>query len=813
MGDWEDVFGSQISLDDLKDGGPCDDIWEQKKELREEYEEDLRKGKFSDPKPYHNSKIHKIGFNNFKPFGEKLQTFSKKPITLIYGPNSIGKSSFIHMNAYSRYMHKTKNLNLLQTDMFGDNINLGGFSKFIHKRDKSKKLTLEYEFEDCSEAIIDYLDINQNISEDMLKALESFSISEIETIIRTSDKYIFEVFTDANIVQSTSFIRSPIDGYGSGVKVKKEPDYEKQIELLRVKRRSNGLCNTIYQKEIDLSKIKISQKLLEKSYVFSGHYTVVTEGDSNLNTCNINRMKHHVFLDKNRKFINEDTKNHFISDVLIPLYINQAKLLCIKAYSICGKFSDIEITEVAKKTKEIILDLLSDMQFLSSLQSINVSLKISANLMYEFETDKIVVSDVSYFIENELFDHIKSGVEYSESKIMKQMNHYKRQSKIQGWMGSMEDFSYKVPNIFENISTKLFNKIYKQPNYSIVGNSRSGYHKNNFHESSVDILFLSFKSGYDNLIGAFNDMLGLDEMQYIGPLRFYPERDSTFKELDSDESKLPNSQASWSYLKQDAKLRETVNKWLKDEKKLKTPYEIKYRKLYDLSSVFEKTKNLSFEEILEKYLRIYSQDIISDFPEKGLMSSYFDEDTWNQKENGLISEKEKKYMFAPLLKKLLHGSDSKEELVFEDLRNGTQISNRDLGLGISQILPILIATNRQKNMTIAVEQPELHLHPAVQCEVADEFIRSYKQNKNNFLIETHSEHLLLRIMKRMRYTAEGKEGRNKLLDITPDDVCLLYVDSHKGRTFIRELQLDYDGSLLSKWPNGFFEESYNEMFY
>ena len=47
-----------------------------------------------------NMKHNKIGFNNFKPFGEKLQKFPKKPITLIYGPNSIGKSSFIHMMAY-----------------------------------------------------------------------------------------------------------------------------------------------------------------------------------------------------------------------------------------------------------------------------------------------------------------------------------------------------------------------------------------------------------------------------------------------------------------------------------------------------------------------------------------------------------------------------------------------------------------------------------------------------------------------------------------------------------------------------------------
>ena len=48
--------------------------------------------------------INKIGFNNFKAFGSKMQYFSKKPITLVYGPNSIGKSSFLHSQLYLEYL-------------------------------------------------------------------------------------------------------------------------------------------------------------------------------------------------------------------------------------------------------------------------------------------------------------------------------------------------------------------------------------------------------------------------------------------------------------------------------------------------------------------------------------------------------------------------------------------------------------------------------------------------------------------------------------------------------------------------------------
>ena len=76
------------------------------------------------------------------------------------------------------------------------------------------------------------------------------------------------------------------------------------------------------------------------------------------------------------------------------------------------------------------------------------------------------------------------------------------------------------------------------------------------------------------------------------------------------------------------------------------------------------------------------------------------------------------------------------------------------------------------------------------------------------MIETHSEHLLLRIMKRMRHTAEGRIDKDDVLSLTPDDVCLLYVDNNGGNTFINELELDTDGTLLDIWPNGFFEEGW-----
>jgi predicted ATPase len=73
---------------------------------------------------------------------------------------------------------------------------------------------------------------------------------------------------------------------------------------------------------------------------------------------------------------------------------------------------------------------------------------------------------------------------------------------------------------------------------------------------------------------------------------------------------------------------------------------------------------------------------------------------------------------------------------------------------------------------------------------------------NQVIVETHSEHLLLRLQRRIR---EGK--------IRNTNVSVLYVDPlPDGSSIIRTIRLDEDGSMIDEWPGGFFEERYNEMF-
>lgn len=96
---------------------------------------------------------NKIGFNNFKAFGPKMQYFTKKPITLIYGPNSVGKSSLLHSQIYLDYLRKAKlpTLDLLETYFAGDKLDLGGFETFKHKHDASSPLVFELDITEQEE--------------------------------------------------------------------------------------------------------------------------------------------------------------------------------------------------------------------------------------------------------------------------------------------------------------------------------------------------------------------------------------------------------------------------------------------------------------------------------------------------------------------------------------------------------------------------------------------------------------------------------------------------------------------------------------
>lgn len=159
-----------------------------------------------------------------------------------------------------------------------------------------------------------------------------------------------------------------------------------------------------------------------------------------------------------------------------------------------------------------------------------------------------------------------------------------------------------------------------------------------------------------------------------------------------------------------------------------------------------------------------------------------------------------------------HADDIKDmyRTLLYDKKCNIHVGLKDVGVGVSQILPVILQCVASSYETLLIEQPELHLHPALQTELGDVFINAAQRGKT-LLIETHSEHLILRILRRIRETTAGElpEG---MPAITPNDVAVLYVKPGKDGSEVIHIPVNEDGEFDKPWPDGFFSERARELF-
>ncbi|HHG3504508.1 hypothetical protein CGI74_05220 [Vibrio parahaemolyticus] len=152
---------------------------------------------------------------------------------------------------------------------------------------------------------------------------------------------------------------------------------------------------------------------------------------------------------------------------------------------------------------------------------------------------------------------------------------------------------------------------------------------------------------------------------------------------------------------------------------------------------------------------------------------------------------------------------SKRHVFFKELRSNIMLSANQLGTGISQVLPLIVAANYDDVGLISIEQPELHIHPRFQVELADVFFKT--KDKHSFLIETHSEHLILRLLKRIRQTTDD-ELPDGYPSIKQEDVAIVYLEPTNDGVVTKRIRIDEDGEFVDRWPQGFFVERSEELF-
>jgi hypothetical protein len=333
----------------------------------------------------------------------------------------------------------------------------------------------------------------------------------------------------------------------------------------------------------------------------------------------------------------------------------------------------------------------------------------------------------------------------------------------------------------------------------------------------------------NDLIKGLADALAdeLKQLQYLGPLRSFPPRHLAFAEHE-DANWYAGGGYAWDVVRKDSIVRAQVNEWLGADK-MKTKYQLKVLDYYSSDSLPGRLESA----IVNRYHAMYKHALEQGpdgFPDDSdVVATAFEygqsvaeqmneadleyEQTFSKHEIEMLENPARlqdPHLEAAFLADHIDQHTATDstlrapmtELVLFDERTKTVVTHRDVGIGISQVLPVLVAAYGSQGKLIAMEQPEIHLHPALQAELGDVFIEAaLGERKNTFILETHSEHLILRLMRRIR---EGK--------ISPDDIGVVFVEPLANGSRFVELRIDEEGDFIDEWPGGFFEESFHEKF-
>ena len=308
--------------------------------------------------------------------------------------------------------------------------------------------------------------------------------------------------------------------------------------------------------------------------------------------------------------------------------------------------------------------------------------------------------------------------------------------------------------------------------------------------------------------------LFLNNLGYLSSTRIQPGRDFenvTQRDVNFD----VNGGASWHWLASSGgdKTRERLNRWFADlnEREKRGLAKYQFGVSYDLNS------NIT-EEVIETETHNYLMEKHQEHEEARAKSR--DDDSMMERYAFPFDQLDASEITARIRKALeeKRNATTHHRLTIQDGRNNTEVTTSDIGVGIQFLIPVLVELLSGGDALKIIEEPELHAHPALQAELGDALIEGALSDKrtthiSRFLIETHSEHLILRVLRRIR---EASEGSNKypanLPKVSPADVAVIYAEPSAEGTILHHLKISNDGDFIDRWPTGFFTERADELF-
>jgi AAA ATPase domain/Protein of unknown function (DUF3696) len=263
-------------------------------------------------------------------------------------------------------------------------------------------------------------------------------------------------------------------------------------------------------------------------------------------------------------------------------------------------------------------------------------------------------------------------------------------------------------------------------------------------------------------------------MRYLGPIRDVPPRNYRSPKTAA-ESHWDCGLGAWDALVRDAALVEKTSHYLQDV--LSLGYSIRHEQRITIDSA---------GEIMAALRRLAAQE-----------------------------EKDASHLRTMVLDPLAR-LPRQPVIQLHDEVSDIDVDPSDIGVGVSQVIPVVVGAldagpSQNPCRIFAVEQPELHVHPAVQVALGDVFIDAVNGTERTMLIETHSEHLILRLLRRVRENTDGTVSLPSPR-LTPDMLSIVYVQRKKGGIELTPLPITEEGEFTRHWPDGFFEERAEELF-
>ena len=720
--------------------------------------------------------ITSVTIENFKGVREPL-TIDLKPVTLLFGANSAGKSTLLHSMLLAHELLANGNCNVDKTTIGGTLVDLGGFKEFVHGKDTSESVRLSFKLDlgdvdfsarwPLSEKLIDFGstkvdarpvdDIFDGVTEFVLSWDERAGAAFVSGCEISLGDVIFAVLrqtgsgrrTGSNQVLYLNRLHplwTSVDvGGDGGILSKLWPISTLTPEMIF------DLCSP-YTK-FDLERLR--DECVE--FDVRDDFDPIAELES--------AARNSDLLGEDEAEYGDDDEDEDESDLVSDGEYPQHRIACSPVIDELCREDDVSF-RVLYDPVAIVRNKLDFTEVLPERA-----------ILYRTTDGVIGCAALLYDAVHSEYLSVDDPLTWAESAGIPFMTRQK--------LSSREDF-IELSVVATDDFPCLNQALRIEPPAEIADGEFGGVGK-------FDIEFLGQLLSRYILVPMQVLREELARIRYVGPIREIPSRGYA-PSLSPDPARWASGLGAWDLLHTGPEsLVAEVDHWLRAENRLNSKCGIE---------------------------RLYSQ---LSFPSAGVTAAPVSGLKWSARLGKQAGAPESVTEFR------------KTPHVFVRNHNQVLLAPNAVGVGISQVVPVVVSCidgchlqrgdsdgmsgdhtsgGVDDGRILIFEQPELHLHPRVQAALGDLFVEhaaTRQHPRRHFIIiETHSEHLILRLQRRIRETEVNKAPADGKL--RTDDLAIYYLKQEDGSSRALGIDVDVKGEFIQPWPDDFFEIDFYERF-